>query len=62
MIANCEREAARREQSEESQQARITDALDVQRQESQYAQRLQEQATKAMLESQQEMVQQFQAN
>ena len=51
-----------RKELEETQQARISDALDVHFQEQRCAQNLQEQATKAILESQHEMVQQFQAN
>ena len=51
-----------RKELEETQQARISDALDVHLQEQRCAQNLQEQATKAILESQHEMVQQFQAN
>lgn len=51
-----------RKDLEETQQARISDALDVQMQEHMYAQRLHEQATQVILESQHELVQQFQAN
>ena len=51
-----------RKELEETQQARIPEALDVHLQEQRYAQNLQEQATKAILGSQHEMVQQFQAN
>ena len=55
-------DARLRKELEESQQARISDALDVQLRESAYAHRLQEEASRAMLESQQELVQQFQSN
>ena len=55
-------DARLRRELEESQQARISDALDVQLRENAYAQRLQEEASRAMLESQHELVQQFQSN
>ena len=53
-----------RKELEELQQSRVTDALDVQMRENAFAQRLQEEASNANAtqESQQELVQQFQAN
>ena len=55
-------DARLRKELEELQQSRVTDALDVQMRENAFAQRLQEEASNAMQESQQELVQQFQAS
>ena len=55
-------DARLRKELEELQQSKVTDALDVQMRENAFAQRLQEEASNAMKESQQELVQQFQAN
>ena len=55
-------DARLRKELEELQQSRVSDALDVQMRENAYAQRLQEEDSNAIQESQQELVQQFQAN
>ena len=55
-------DARLRRELQELENAKITYALDVQMQENMLAQKLQEEASSAMQESQHELVQQFQAN